>query len=190
MKLLLDSAKVLLLDLASTFAFLVLVLLTKNVALAVASGMVLGVAQIGWEFARKTKIDAMQWLSLFVVLAAGATALITDDPRFVMVKPSLFYIVAGIVMLKPGWMNRYLPPIARELVPDVALIFGFAWAALMFASAALNIYVALNFSVVTWSTFMSAFAILSKVVLFLIGFATMRAVGRHRRQLPVQVSLP
>jgi intracellular septation protein A len=182
MRLLFDSAKLLLLDMASTLLFLALVLLFRNVALAVAAGMALGVAQIGWQFARKQPVDAMQWLSLFVVLASGAATLITNDPRFVMIKPSLFYVVAGVVMLKPGWMTRYLPPIARELVPDIALIFGFAWAALMFVSAALNIYVAVNYGVVAWSAFMSIFAIASKAALFLIGFVTMRIIGRQRRR--------
>lgn len=185
MRLLFDSAKLLLLDLASTLLFLVLVLLFKNITLAVVAGMALGAAQIGWQLARKQPVDAMQWLSLFVVLASGATTLITDDPRFVMIKPSLFYTVAGVVMLKPGWMNRYLPPVARELVPDVAVIFGFAWSALMFASAALNIYVALNYSVVAWSAFMSVFAIVSKLALFILGFLTMRFIGRHRRMRTV-----
>jgi len=136
---------------ASTFFFLFLYLLTKNVTLSILLGMALGAAQIGWEFARKKPIDSMQWISLFVVLATGTTALLTDDPRFVMIKPSVIYAIVGIVMLKPGWMNRYLPPIAIELVPDIAVIFGYVWAGLMFFSAALNLIVALNFSVVTWS---------------------------------------
>ena len=42
-------------------------------------------------------------------------ALLTDDPRFVMLKPTLIYCIVGTVMLKPGWMTRYLPPIAREI---------------------------------------------------------------------------
>jgi intracellular septation protein A len=183
MRLLFDSAKLLLLDLASTFLFLALVLLFKNITLAVVAGMALGATQIGWELARKQPVDAMQWLSLFVVLASGAATLITDDPRFVMIKPSLFYIVAGVVMLRPGWMTRYLPSIAKELVPDIAVVFGFAWAALMFASAALNIYVAMNYDVVTWSAFMSMFAIVSKIALFVVGFLTMRLIGRRRRRM-------
>jgi intracellular septation protein len=123
----------------------------------------------------------MQWMSLFLVLGAGTVTLLTDDPRFVMIKPSVIYIIVGIVMLKPGWMNRYLPPIAIEVVPDIAVIFGYVWAGLMFFSAALNLIVALNFSVVTWSAFMSVYAIVSKAVLFLFGFVTMRTIGRRRR---------
>lgn len=176
------AAKLLLLDMASTVFFLVVFLLSKNIPLAVALGVALGVAQIGWEFVRKRPIDTMQWLSLFLVVGAGTATLITNDPRFVMVKPSLIYLVVGVVMLKPGWMNRYLPPVAKELVPDLAFIFGFIWSGLMFFSAALNVIVALNFSVVTWASFMSVYGIVSKLGLFLIQYAVMRYVGIRRRR--------
>ena len=179
------AAKLLLLDLASTLFFLVLYLLTKNIPLAVVLGVALGVGQIGWELLRKKPIDTMQWLSLFLVVAAGSATLLTDDPRFVMVKPSLIYLIVGVVMLKPGWMNRYLPPIAIELVPDLGVIFGFVWAGLMFFSAALNLAVALNFTVAAWASFMSAYGIVSKLGLFLLQYATMRTIGiRRRRAMP------
>jgi intracellular septation protein A len=187
MKNLFAAGKLLLLDLASTIVFLVLYLLTKNVSLSVALGMALGIAQIGWQFARKSPIDTMQWLSLFLVVGLGTVTLITDDPRFVMIKPSLIYIIVGVVMLKPGWMNRYLPPVAMEVVPDIVRIFGFVWSGLMFFSAALNVIVALNFSVVTWASFMSFYGIVSKLGLFLIQFATMRYIGLRRR---AQMSAP
>jgi intracellular septation protein len=183
MKNLFAAGKLLLLDMASTFFFLVLYLSTHNITLSVVLGMALGIGQIGWQFARKKPIDTMQWMSLFLVLGSGAATLITNDPRFVMVKPSVIYTIVGIVMLKPGWMNRYLPPVAIELVPDVAFIFGFVWAGLMFFSAALNLFVAFNFSVVTWSATMSIWAIVSKAVLFLIGYATMRTIGVRRRRV-------
>ena len=181
MKHFLDAAKLLLADLASTLLFLVLYLATGNLALSVASGMALGLAQIGWQFLRNKPIDTMQWLSLFLVLGAGTASLITNDPHFVMLKPTVIYTVVGIVMLKPGWMNRYLPPVAMEVVPDIAVLFGFLWAGLMFFSAALNLFVAFHYSVVTWSAFMSIYGIVSKIALFLIGFVTMRTVGRRRR---------
>ena len=182
MKNLFEAGKLLLLDMASTFFFLVLFLLTNNIPLSVFLGMALGVAQIGWQFARKKPIDTMQWMSLFLVLGSGVATLITDDPRFVMVKPSLIYTIVGVVMLKPGWMNRYLPPVAMEVVPDVAIIFGFVWSGLMFFSAVLNVIVALNFSVVTWASFMSIYAIVSKAALFMVAYATMRYIGVRRRR--------
>ncbi len=189
MKNLFKAGKLLLLDMASTFFFLVLYLLTENIPLSVALGIALAVAQIGWEFARKKPIDTMQWMSLFLVVGAGAATLVTADPRFIMIKPSLIYIVVGLVMLKPGWMNRYLPPVAMEVVPDLAFIFGFIWAALMFFSAALNVIVALNFSVAAWAWFMSVYGIVSKLGLFLIQYATMRYVGVRRRRASTNLGL-
>jgi intracellular septation protein len=181
MKNLLVAGKLLLLDLASTFFFLIVYSVTKNIALSVVLGMALGVAQIGWEFARKKPIDTMQWLSLFLVTGFGTATLISNNPRFIMVKPSLIYVVVGVVMLKPGWMNRYLPPAALEVVPDIATIFGFVWSGLMFFSAALNMIVVLNFSVQTWAAFMTVYGIVSKLSLFMIQYATMRFIGVRRR---------
>jgi intracellular septation protein len=182
MRNLLEAGRVLLLDMAATLFFLGLYLLTHNVALSVVLGMALGTAQIGWQLARRTPVDAMQWMSLFLVLGAGTVTLITDDPRFVMIKPSAIYIIVGIVMLRRGWLNRYLPPIAIELVPDIAVVLGYVWSGLMFFSAALNLIVALNFSVVTWSAVMSIWGIASKAALFLIGYAIMRTVGAARNR--------
>jgi intracellular septation protein len=181
MKDLFDSGMLLVLDLASTFVFLIAYLLTNSIPFSVTLGMVLGVAQIGWEFARKRPIGTMQWMSLFLVVCFGGITLITNDPRFVMIKPSLIYTVVGIVMLKPGWMNRYLPPAAIAEMPDVVRIFGFIWSGLMFFSAGLNVIVVLGFSVVTWASFMSVYGIVSKLALFLIQYGTMRYVGFSRR---------
>jgi intracellular septation protein len=188
MKNLFQAAKLLLLDMASTFLLLVVYLATNNMPLAVALGMTLGIAQIGWEFLRKKPIDTMQYLSLFLVVGSGLATLITRDPRFVMMKPSFIYIVVGIVMLRPGWLNRYLPPIATEVVPDIAFIFGFVWAGLMFVSAAVNIVVALNFDIATWSAFMSLFAIVSKIGLFLVQYVVMRTIGIRRRRTQVALA--
>jgi intracellular septation protein len=199
MKTLLQSASVLLLDLASTFVFLVILLITNRVpALApyavpigIVGGMLFGVGQIGWEFARKKPIGAMQWLSLALVIGFGGASLITHDPRFVMIKPSLIYVIVGVVMLKPGWMNRYLPQVAQELVPDIGFIFGFVWAGLMFLSAALNLAaVAFHLDVIAWATFMSVYAIASKAGLFLIQYATMRFIGVRRRRRAQPEGLP
>jgi intracellular septation protein len=138
------------------------------------------VVQISVQFARKKPIETMEWLSLFLVVASGTAALITRDPRFVMFKPSVIYMIVGVVMLRPGWINRYLPPLANAVVPDIAIIVGFLWAGLMFASAAVNMFVALSYSVTTWAWFMPVFGIVSKIVLLLIGFGMMRAIGRRR----------
>jgi intracellular septation protein len=182
----LRAVRLLLSDLASTLIFLAVVLLTRDVPLAIIAGIVIGVGQVGWQLALKQPIGTMQGMSLLLVIGLGAVSLITNDPRFVMFKPSLIYIIVGVVMLKRGWLNRYLPPIAIELVPDIAVIFGFIWAGLMFFSAGLNVIVTLNFSPEGWAAFMSVYGIVSKAGLFLIQYAVMRFFAvRRRRALPI-----
>ncbi len=180
MKDFLNAARLLFLDLASTIVFVVLFLLTHNTILSVSLGMAFGLVQIAVQFARRKPIDTMEWLSLFLVIAAGTTTLLTGDARFVLFKPSVIYAIVGVVMLKPGWMNRYLPEIARTVVPDVAVVVGYAWAGLMFVSAIANAVVALTSSVATWAWVMPIYGIVSKAALFLIGFAAMRFIGRRR----------
>src|SRR5215467_11795211 len=145
MRYLLNAGRLLLLDLASTILFIAVFLLTHNTYLSIGLGIALGMTQIGAQFARRKPIETMEWLSLFLVIAAGTATLLTDDPRFVLFKPSVIYVIVGVVMLKPGWMNRYLPAIARAVVPDVAAVVGSLWAGLMFLSALVNVFVALNF---------------------------------------------
>jgi len=180
MKGLWHAGKYLALDMASTIFFVILFELTKNIVLSVAVGMALGVVQIGWVLARKRRPDAMQWLSLFLVLATGAATFITKDPRFVLFKPTIIYCIVGFVMLKPGWMNRYLPEQAMRLVPDLGVVFGFVWAGLMFFSAALNFAIALKGDMALSVKFLAIFPLASKLSLFAIQYAVMRLVGRRR----------
>jgi len=177
---LLHSARLLVSDLASTLLFLAVLLVTKDLILAVVLGVALGAAQIGWLLVRRRPIDTMQWLSIGLVVVSGVATLLTSDARFVMVKPSIIYCIVGAYMLRPGWMNRYMPPIAVATVPDIAFIFGYIWAGLMFGSAALNILLALTLDPVTWSAAMSIWGIVSKVALFLVQYAVMRTIGTRR----------
>jgi intracellular septation protein len=177
---LLQSARLLVSDLASTLLFLAVLLVTKDLMLAVALGVGLGIVQIVWMKARGQRIDTMQWLSIGLVVVSGVATMLTSDARFVMLKPTVIYCIVGAYMLRPGWMNRYLPPIAVQTVPDLAWIFGFVWAGLMFLSAALNIALALTLDPVSWSATMSIWGIASKVVLFLVQYVTMRTIGVRR----------
>ena len=181
----LETAKLLLLDLASTLLFLVLFLLTHSTILSVGLGMAVGLSRIAIQLARRKPIYIMEWLSLFVVVAAGAATLLTNDPRFVLFNPSIFYVIVGIAMLKAGWMNRYLPAIARAVTSDVAVIVVFVWAGLMFVSAGVNAFVALAWSLPTWAMVMPIFGIVSKVAVFLAGFAAIRLTTVRRiRAMP------
>ena len=180
MRNLFQASRVLLIDMASTLLFLAAYLLTDNLFLAVGLGMAVGLAHIGWHIAKGVRVEALQWLSVVIILASGSATFVTNDPLFVMLKPSVIYAIVGIVMLKRGWMNRYLPPIALATVPDLGILFGYVWAGLMFFSAVLNIALALTLDAATWAAVKSVWAIASKIALFLIQYAIMKAIGVRR----------
>jgi hypothetical protein len=50
----------------------------------------------------------------------------------------------------------------------------------MFASAALNIALALSLDAKSWAAAMSAWGIVSKIGLFLVQYAVMNAIGKRR----------
>lgn len=167
-------------DLASTLFFLLLYAATGNVALSVVLGIALAVLQIGWRLWRRRAVDALQWISLLVVAAGGTATLLTHDPRFVMLKPSIIYLLVGWTMLRKGWMLRYMPARAIEVVPDLVVTAGYVWAGLMFVSALLNLVLATTCTIPVWGTVMTAWGAGSKVALFFAQYGAMKMVGRRR----------
>jgi len=182
MKSLLRAGQFLALDMASTLALVVVLNLTHNIPLAAGIGIAIALGQVGFDLLRRKPVHALLWLSLVVVVGSGAATLFTQDARFIMIKPSVISVFFGLTMLKPGWMDRYLPKEAIEIVPDIAVIFGYVWAGSMFVAAALNIVLALRLDPVTWASAMSIYHTASMIGLFLIQYATMRFIGvrRHR----------
>ncbi|MBI1407963.1 MAG: intracellular septation protein [Caulobacter sp.] len=174
------AGRFLLEDLLSTLFFVGLFALTRNIYLATGVAIAVGLAQAIWTRMRGRSLDAMQILSLALVIVMGGATLVSHDPRFVMVKPTLVLGAVGAVMLRRGWMNRYLPPIVQELAPDVGTVFGYVWAGLMFATAAANLALAFLASPTVWAWFMTTVPLVSKILLFLIQFAVMRLIARRR----------
>ena len=113
---------------ASTLVLLAVLQVTHSIPLAAGLGISIAIGQVGYDLCAARAVHPLLWLSLVVVVARGAATLITQDARFIMIKPSVISVVFGVMMLKRGWMDRYLPPIALEVVPDIAVIFGYIWA--------------------------------------------------------------
>ena len=168
-------------DFLSTIAFLVAYLLTRDLYLAVSVSMAVGIIQLAVLKLKKRRIDVMHWVSLALVLALGGVTIATQDNRFIMVKPSIIHFAIGIVMLRRGWMIRYLPAIVTDNVPEQVLVAnGYAWALLMFGLGLLNIFVAMNYSVEVWAWFVSVGAIGAKVVAFLAQYLMFRTLIRRK----------
>ena len=50
-------------------------------------------------------------MSLGLVVVLGGATMLTQNPRFMMVKPTIIHLAVAAVMLRPGWMIRYLPEV-------------------------------------------------------------------------------
>ena len=181
----------LLLDFLSAIVFLVVYALSDSVTLATTIAVAVGIAQFAVMKLTGRPIDAMQWLALGLVLVLGAATLITQDSRFIMVKPTVVHWAIGAVMLRHGWMTRYLPPIARDNLPlSVMVKAGYAWAALMFVLGALNFFVATTMSFQAWAWFITFGAVGAKVVAFLAQYWIFRSIVRRKLRSELQVPSP
>ena len=179
MKTLLYALGPMLFDSLGILVFAVLLVAGAGIIPATIAGMAVAIAVVGHELARGKKVAALQWISLASVLFTAVATLFTGDPRFVMAKPTVVYLVVGTVMLRRGWLNRYIPPEQRALVGDVMDRFGMIWAALMFASAALNLVVAILFTE-WWPLFIGIFPLASKFGLFAVHVTVVHVIGQAR----------
>src|SRR3978361_1534651 len=97
----------------------------------------------------------MPWGSLGLVIVLGSATLLTQDPRFVLAKPAIGHFAIGAIMLKRGWMLRYLPAIVTENSPEYVTVAGYAGAALMFLLGLGTIAVAATGDIKLWAFYIS-----------------------------------
>ena len=84
MKNLIFAARPLVLDLMSTLLFVGISAVTHNPMLATGVAIAAGVTRVVYLRARKQPINAMQWMSLGLVIVFGSATLLTHNPRFMM----------------------------------------------------------------------------------------------------------
>lgn len=181
MRSLLYAVGPLLFDSLGVIVFAILLGLGADLIVATIAGTAAAVAVVGTEIARGKRVAALQWISLAMVLFSAVATMLTGDPRFVMVKPSIVYLIVGAAMLRRGWLNRYIPPEQLALVGDVMDRFGFIWAGMMFATAIANLVIAVAFTA-WWPLFAGIFPLASKLGLFAIHFAVVQLVRNKRAQ--------
>lgn len=163
-------------DFLSTIVFIVVYEITNNIIIAASVGIGIGIAQLAFARFRGQKFDAMQWASLGLVVVLGGATLVTRDPRFVMIKPSIGAFAIGCVMLQRGWQNRYFPPAVKEHVsPRTLVIWGYVWAAMYFALSAANLFVAYRLGLKTWAWFTAFVPTSAMLGLFVIQYVSLRA---------------
>jgi len=167
-------------DFLSTIVFAIVLMASGNVVLA--TGVAIASAVAGFVYARirKQNLDIMAWASLALVIVLGGATLLTNDPRFVLVKPSIAHFAIGAIMLKRGWMSRYMPPLVLEHAPELPVIAGYAWAALMFVLGAGTVAVAMTGDLALWTFYVSVVAVGAKIAAFGVQFLLFRIIVRRK----------
>jgi intracellular septation protein A len=168
-------------DFLPTIAFAILTALHVDVRVATTVALGVGLSQVLVVKALKRTVPLLQWVGLGLALVFGALSMATQDPRFLMAKPTIIYLIVAAVMLKPGWMRRYMPEIVRAHADDLIVAWGYAWAGLLALTGVANGVVAVWFAK-DWPLFLAIVPIWSKVALFAVHYASVRlVVGRRLR---------
>jgi intracellular septation protein len=167
-------------DFLSTIVFLAVYLATDNVLLATGVAIASSVAQVIYAHLRGQPLGFMTYASLGLVIVLGSATLLTSDPRFVLAKPAIAHFAIGGIMLRRGWMLRYMPPLVAETIPEYVTFAGYAWAALMFALGAGTIAIAATGDLKLWALYVSVVAIGAKVAAFAIQYVAFRILVTNR----------
>jgi intracellular septation protein len=164
-------------DFLSTIFFFALYAVTHNLYLGVGAGMAVGLAQLARRKLAGQRTEPMQWMSLGLVIVLGGATLLFHTPRFMMLKPTIAHLAIAAVMLRRGWMTRYLPPIAQQYLDQSVIdAAGYAWAALQVALAVANVVLALEVSFAVWGFCVSFGNIASTLTAFGLQYVVFRAI--------------
>jgi intracellular septation protein len=167
-------------DFFSTIVFLALYLISGNVLLATGVAIAGAVGQVIYARVKGRQLGFMTYASVALVIVLGSATLLTNDPRFVLAKPAIGHFAIGAIMLKRGWLLRYMPPIVSETIPEYVTSAGYAWAALMFVLGAGVIAVASTGDIKLWALYVSVVLIGAKVAAFAIQYVAFRLLVINR----------
>jgi intracellular septation protein len=167
-------------DFFSTILFAAIYLTTDNVLLATGVAIAGAVGQVIYSRLKGLELGYMTWASLGLVIVLGSATLLTHDLRFVLMKPAIGHFAIGAIMLKRGWMLRYMPAIVTENIPEYVTFAGYAWAALCFVLGAGTIAVAMTGDMKLWTFYVTVVLVGAKIAAFAIQYAAFRLLVGSR----------
>jgi intracellular septation protein A len=179
-----QALRQLLSDFLSAILFLVVYWVSGSLFAAAAVAVTAGLVQLVRLKLKRRGIKPMQWMSLGLVVVLGGATMLTQNPRFIMIKPTIVHFAVATVMLRRGWMLRYLPEIVLRNVPKPTIVAaGYAWAALLGALGLTNLFIALRFDFTTWAWFISVGSVGAKLAAFALQYGVFRAIVRQKIRL-------
>ena len=144
--------------LADYFPLILFFLAFKWQGIMVATGVAIAasIVQIAW-FKHKGTVSAIHWISLAIIVVFGGATLILQDENYIKWKPTVLYGAFGMTLLvgKLAFRRDLISYLLKDIVlpPAVWSRVTWSWVAFFAAMAALNLYVAYNYSLDTWVNF-------------------------------------
>jgi intracellular septation protein len=124
--------------------------------------MVATIGQILWVYYRHRKIDAMQWVSLVMIIVFGSLTIFLHDKTFIQLKPTaLYWLFSGVLFISAQFFNKnWIQILMGKQVTlkanhsnSVWRKLNLAWSLFFFVLGALNLYIAFKFSEDAWVNF-------------------------------------
>jgi intracellular septation protein A len=185
----LAALKPILLDLAATIFFLGVFWATGNIFVATAAGIGAGFARVAWLKFKGRSITPLQWLGLGLVVVFGGTTLLTHNPRFMMVKPTLVFFAVAAVMLTTNWLRPYLPKDIAENVSEAHVtLIARLWGLLVLLLGAANLVAALMLDPKLWAIYAAAVPTALQIAGLLATYAALHLLVRRRMKARAQTA--
>lgn len=124
--------------------------------------MVATIGQILWVYYRHRKIDAMQWVSLVMIVVFGSLTIFLHDKTFIQLKPTALYWLFSATLFisaqffQKNWIQVLMGKQITLKASSASAIWqrlNLMWAAFFLCMGALNLYVAFEYSEETWVNF-------------------------------------
>jgi intracellular septation protein len=131
----------------------------KDIYFATGIAIVASIAAIAYAYFVQKKVTPIQWLSLAIIVVFGGATLLLHDEAFIKWKPSALYGLFAVVLafgkLVRGrdWIDVIFKQANIQAPPQVWTRTTWAWIAFFVGMAALNGYIATNFSLDAWVNF-------------------------------------
>jgi intracellular septation protein len=126
-----------------------------------ATGIAIGasVAVIAYAYFVQKKVSTIQWVSLAIIVVFGGATLLLHDETFIKWKPSALYgvfaitLTVGKLLFKRDWIGVLFQQANFKAPQSVWTKVTLAWIVFFIGMAALNGYIATNFSLDAWVNF-------------------------------------
>jgi intracellular septation protein len=131
-----------------------------DIYVATATAIVATFFQVGWLKLKRRRVSPMLWTSFGLITVFGGATLIFHDETFIKWKPTVLYWLFALVMVGSQLLFRrnlirvlLQSELQLELPDHVWGKLIWMWSLFFAFMGALNLYVALSFTLDSWVTF-------------------------------------